>query len=274
LLRETFVHIPGIGPSKERKLWDAGVRDWSAFRDPSPRAAEVLRRSEVALAENDLHWFYGMLPRSELWRLVPGNLKDAAFLDIETTGLGPPPQAESTTITFVFRGELFQEHERARKLRLIRDILSECSLIVSFFGEVFDVPFLEKEFGLEFRKAHVDLCFWLKRHGLKGGLKRIQKLFAEIPERDSMDIDGFDAVRLWKLHQRGVKGALDTLLTYNAEDTIVLEPLLMRAWELERAARPERGLPELRARRMPVVRTRVHEEVYALLRGAEVSPRY
>jgi uncharacterized protein YprB with RNaseH-like and TPR domain len=140
-------------------------------------------------------------------------------------------------------------------------------MIVTFFGAAFDVPFLTAEFGVPFDKPHLDLCFWLRRLGCKGGLKRIQKQFPSIPLRTSMDIDGYDAVRLWRLHTKGVPGALETLLAYNAEDTVVLEPLLVEAWRLELARHPDFGLEPLPSRDWPEIPTRVWPEVYGLLRG-------
>lgn len=278
LLRRSFVHIPGIGPVGERKLWSRGIHDWGDLRreaaelfDENRRAAVMrwLDESEQALDARDLKFFSKALPREQLWRLVPGAEERIAYLDIETTGLGYPPKAKSTTVTFYFKGELLQEHDAARKWQLIRRIREEASLLVTYYGEAFDVPFLEREFEMELGLPHLDLCFWLKRLGYRGGLKKVQKAFSSIPERESMDIDGYDAVRLWRMHGRGVEGALETLLTYNAEDTVVLEPLLVEAWNLEVAKHGELGLQALEHRPLPRFKTRVRPEIYGLLRGLE-----
>ena len=77
-------------------------------------------------------------------------------------------------------------------------------------------PETEERFGLKLTQAHIDLRFWMARLGFRGGLKSIQRSFPEVRQRESMDIDGFDAVRLWRLHERGVPNALATLLTYNS----------------------------------------------------------
>jgi len=75
-------------------------------------------------------------------------------------------------------------------------------------------------------------------------------------------------VRLWRLHERGLAGALETLLTYNAEDTVVLEALLTKAYNLEIARYPELGtLAEIPMRELPELSTRSYPEIYALLRG-------
>ena len=31
MLRQTFIHLPGIGNHRERKLWDQGILDWGRF---------------------------------------------------------------------------------------------------------------------------------------------------------------------------------------------------------------------------------------------------
>jgi hypothetical protein len=31
MLTSTFVHLKGIGPSTERRLWRDGIRDWTTF---------------------------------------------------------------------------------------------------------------------------------------------------------------------------------------------------------------------------------------------------
>ena len=99
-----------------------------------------------------------------------------------------------------------------------------------------------------------------------GGLKKVQKLFADIPERLSLDINGFDAVRLWGMHRKGVEGALETLLTYNAEDTVVLEPLLVKAFNLEVDRFPGAGLEKMPLRPMAELKTKSHQAVYEMLR--------
>src|SRR6185503_11771864 len=106
----------------------------------------------------DADFFYKSLPRDQKWRLIPDFIEDVAYVDIETTGLGHPPMAESTTITFVHRGQILQEYKHEPKRRLVRKMLKEASMFVSFFGEAFDIPFLSAEFDMDLRsKAHVDL---------------------------------------------------------------------------------------------------------------------
>jgi len=198
--------------------------------------------------------------------MVPHFIEGVAYLDIETNGLNLPPMAHSTTITFFFRGQLYQEHDPRLKKLLVEKIDRESTVFCSYFGEVFDIPFLRKEFSLPLQKAHLDLCFWLKRLGYHGGLKKVEKQFTDIPSRGSMDIDGFDAVRLWRLHEKGMKGALETLLHYNAEDTVVLEPLLARAFNLEVDNHPDCGMEKLPLQPLAKLSTAIDVGVYEHLR--------
>ena len=33
MLRNTFIHLPGVGAHRERTLWKQGILDWDRFRD-------------------------------------------------------------------------------------------------------------------------------------------------------------------------------------------------------------------------------------------------
>jgi uncharacterized protein YprB with RNaseH-like and TPR domain len=276
-LRRSFIHLPGVGPRKEAQLWGVGVTDWAQLASEAARHFKGVRLEPVQRAldaslaaweRGDLHHFHAALPSAERWRLVPGAFADAAFFDIEADGGGLPPRTRSTAIAFLFRGELHQEHDPARKRALLEWITTETPLLVSYNGASYDVPFLTAEFRLPFAVAHVDLCPWMRRLGFRGGLKGIQRALPELHQRGGEDIDGFDAIKLWQMHRRGVPGALETLLTYNAEDVLILEPLLAYAYHRELAARPEWAhLPALAPRATPALATRVDAAVYALLRG-------
>lgn len=280
MLPRTFVHLPGIGLSTEKKLWDRGVRGWGELQRFAPTYFDGRRLEEVMIGldhtleaweKSDLHYFYETLPRTELWRFLPRFLNDVAYLDIETDGLRLPPQSSSTTITFYFRGEVLQAHEPAEKRRLVERIDAEAKIYCTYFGDVFDLPFLRREFGVPLKKATLDLCFWLKRLGFNGGLKKVEKEFPNVRSRDSQDIGGLDAVRLWKWYEKGLPGALETLLSYNAEDAIVLETLLVNAYNLEIAKRPQLGLRELETPKPVFPPTAVDLSIYERLRARAAS---
>ena len=281
MLESSFLQLPGISENTERSLWNQGIRHWNDLRAAAPdifgnkkaqKCLLALEESRVALEAREFSFFQQRLGNAHAWRMIPFCEKSIAYLDIETTGLGFPPASHSTSIAVSFRGELFLEHDQTKKKNLLKKLHDEVQMWVTFNGLCFDLPFLRRETGLAFSHAHVDLRVWFNRLGLRGGLKKIQMQFPEIPSRDSMDIDGFDAVRLWRLHEQGVAGALETLLTYNAEDTLVLETLLTLAWNLQMEAFGNLGHSALEKRefpKTPQIPTQIDNDVYRRLRGRE-----
>jgi len=97
---------------------------------------------------------------------------------------------------------------------------------VTFFGSVFDIPYLQTAFpGVDFKKPHFDLCFAARRLGFEGGLKYIERELQIHRDPAIEGLDGWDAVRLWHQWRGGDDSALDLLLRYNAADAANLEPL-------------------------------------------------
>src|SRR5690242_5760734 len=80
VLENTFIHIPGIGPKKERNLWKSGIRTWDDFAkkflaQPSFFAGtaddalvRTLEASRVAFDRRDFDFFAERLPRREHYR--------------------------------------------------------------------------------------------------------------------------------------------------------------------------------------------------------------
>ena len=283
LLRRSFIHLKGVGPRSERHLWKQGIADWDSLAIEAPRHFRGKRLETVlaSLAESfeawdagDLYFFDRALPGHDRWRMIPGCFADVAYFDIEASGGGLPPLAYSTTIAFYFRGQLLQEHSPEPKRDLIAYILEHASMLCTYSGASYDIPFLAAEFGMVFRKAHIDLCPWLRRQGYMGGLKAIQKQLSHLPQRTAMDINGFDAVRLWGMYRGGQQGALPSLQTYNAEDALILEPMLVDAYNRELEQYPQLGLAPLVSAPQPVLETRVDPVVYALLRRNVERPNW
>jgi uncharacterized protein YprB with RNaseH-like and TPR domain len=281
LLRRTFVHLKGVGARSERHLWKLGITDWEQLLIRAPqlfkakRLDDVRRSVELSLAawdRGDLYYFDRALPGQERWRLIPGGFPDIAYFDIEAANGGMPPATESTAVAFFFRGELHQEYEYSRKRDLLHWIMDEAALFCTYNGAAYDLPFLSAEFGMRLEKAHIDLCPWLRRQGFKGGLKTIQKTTSHLHQRSSMDLDGYDAVRLWRMHEEAQPGALETLLTYNAEDVLILEPLLVDAYNREVDLHHDLNLTKLASAPVPTLKTRMDPLVYQLLRTKSPTP--
>jgi uncharacterized protein YprB with RNaseH-like and TPR domain len=65
----------------------------------------------------------------------------------------------------------------------------------------------------------------LRRLGLSGGLKSIERQVGIQRSRETAGLSGWDAVRLWREWRRGSEEAREVLLRYNAEDVVNMVPL-------------------------------------------------
>ncbi|MBM4370192.1 MAG: ribonuclease H-like domain-containing protein [Deltaproteobacteria bacterium] len=260
MLNETYLHLPGIGPQKEQRLWRHGHTSWSGIGDGSgvpwlgPRRAEIVARCVEEEQAGRWDTVAGLLPPAEHWRALvrrrgrsPLPLRWLA-LDIETTGLRPPYN-HTTVIGLCGHATNHQpvalvagEPDWAEPLA---DYLAMSEVLLTFNGRLFDVPFLEQDLRrhvLRFPPFHVDLFHALRRLGITGGLKRIQQQLGFRRDEDLEDLNGYAAVLLWQAAQRGRAGARETLVRYCLEDVVVLPRLAAFAYDrlAEQAGRPWR----------------------------------
>jgi uncharacterized protein YprB with RNaseH-like and TPR domain len=245
MLRNTFLHIPGIGPRREHGLHSRGIRTWDKFMADPDRsglskslahiAAEWLEESFYRLGAKDAAFFAGCLPPGERWRLWDDFQHEAVFLDIETTGLGPP--IDYVTVVGLHDAAGTHSYVRGENLFMFPEAIGRYRLIVTFNGAQFDLPFLRARMGDIFENhAHIDLRFVLRKLGYRGGLKSIEKQLG-IRRPDELEgMDGFEAVRLWQNHLRGMSGSLEKLVAYNRQDVENLRPLISFAYEALRAS--------------------------------------
>ena len=159
-----------------------------------------------------------------------------AYLDIETTGLGGP--GDVVTTIALYDGRNVRHYVRGENLERFADDARAYDLLVTYNGKSFDVPFLARFLGVQLEQAHIDLMHVLRRLGYRGGLKAVERqLGYERP--DMADIDGYFAVVLWHAYQRtGDRRALETLLAYNVQDVLNLEPLMVFAFNRSLEATP------------------------------------
>jgi uncharacterized protein YprB with RNaseH-like and TPR domain len=238
MLTHTFCHIPGVGPATERKLWECGLLCWQDFLQAypeiplSPRKSEHIRdhleRSAAALQARDHRFFAEVLSSRDCWRAFPQFADSAVYLDIETTGLGEP--AEITMIG-LYDGDIYRPYIKGQNLADFAHDIAAFSLIITYFGTAFDLPFILRRFPtLRLPQIHIDLCYPLRRLGYTGGLKNIEEQLGIQRSEDTHGLSGFDAVRLWREYERGNARSLDLLVRYNQEDVVNLHNLMHIAY--------------------------------------------
>ncbi len=245
MLRQTFCHVPGLGPQAERKLWAAGFDDWRAVLAAtaipgSAARGEQLRRcadeSECQLANGNPHYFGTALASREHWRLFPHFRARVAYLDIETTGT--QPGVDVITTIGLYDGQEVRYYVNGANLERFVDDIQAYDVLVSYNGKSFDLPFIERFFGCSIRAVHLDLRHILASLGLKGGLKGCEVALG-LDRGELAGVDGFFAVLLWRdFHYRGNRRALETLIAYNLEDVVNLEHLMVVAYNRKVAETP------------------------------------
>ena len=241
MLKRTFIHLPGVGPRFETHFWRQGVVTWEDFL--AAKRLRGLSRQRLGWLQGELQesvayledpaYFAERLPAGEHWRLFNHCRPRVGYLDIETTGRVWPGLL--VTVVGLYDGHTMRQFVQGFNLQEFPSVLSEFDLLVTFNGTQFDLPVLKAYFPeLSLPPAHVDLRFLMARLGFKGGLKKIAPRFGIRRPKAVNGMDGYMAVLLWQRYQRGDKGALDLLLSYNREDVVNLEVLMDGAYRMER----------------------------------------
>ncbi|MCL7474888.1 MAG: ribonuclease H-like domain-containing protein [ANME-2 cluster archaeon] len=240
MLTNSYIHIPRIGASTEKKIWSSGIRSWDEFcenhhrtgmsRSKIDQLLEGIEESRQRLEVSDHIYFANTLPSKEHWRGYRHFKKDTLFLDIETTGLSM--DRDEITMIGVYGGGESRVYINGIDLDEFPQVLEGCKTIVTFNGARFDLPFISRYFPeICFDQLHIDLMYPLRRIGLSGGLKHIETLLGLARSTETTGLTGFDAVRLWHRYRRGDQGALDTLIKYNLEDISHLETIIDLTYE-------------------------------------------
>jgi uncharacterized protein YprB with RNaseH-like and TPR domain len=238
LIDRSFIMLKGLGPTRERRLWDDGILDWDAFlaaKDLKGIGKERKRYYDGMagaikshIERQDVRFLARHLPHGEHWRLYGMAAPRAAFIDIETDGLS---HHSLMTVVGIMVGERLHTFVRGRNMT--RSAIGKClwgiRMLVTFNGSSFDLPFIEREFPglLPLRTVpHMDLRYVAKRVDLCGGLKAIEARLGVRREAEVQMLAGHDAVRLWKIWERkGHKRALELLVDYNREDVKNMRPI-------------------------------------------------
>ncbi|MBN1275553.1 ribonuclease H-like domain-containing protein [Candidatus Woesearchaeota archaeon] len=228
MLRNTFLHLPGIAAKKETTLWQQGIKDWDSFIDQErvPGIGQkrlilhkrLLRASKEALLAHDAEHFAKHLPPAEHHRCFDEFKEEAWYLDLEADSNG-----DITVITLtdgletrtLVRGANLHEEELRRSLK-------DAKLLVTYNGGAYDLPLLRKRYGIDWQGLHVDLKTVAARKGHEGGLKELEKEFGitrDYEERLRVLIKSGDPSLLYRMWRgSGDDHYLELLLEYNEAD--------------------------------------------------------
>ena len=237
MLENTFIHVPGIGPGTERRLWQLGILTWEQYlhsRRPlfSPKRDAFVRKNLADSVTNrdDILFFRERLPSVERWRLFDAFKERAVYLDIETSGGYEGP--DDITVIGLYDGNTVQTFIHGVNLHAFELAIPSYQVVITFNGALFDLPIIRRHFHyVELPPVHIDLRFLLRKLGYRGGLKAIEKTFAISRSRQIEGMSGYDAVHLWEAYRSGDKGALECLIEYNTADIVNLKPLMERGYQ-------------------------------------------
>ena len=240
MLKNTFIHIPGIGPKTEQRFWDSGIHNWNDFTPNCPIRlpqskmdiiTSYLEKSKQNRKFSNPNYFSDLLTANQHWRFFPEFRESTVYLDIETTGLENWGN-EITTIA-LYDSDSITYYINGQNLNDFPNDIKKYKVIATYNGKTFDVPFIERYFNIKLDHAHIDLRYILGSLGYRGGLKSCETQLG-IDRGDLAGVDGFFAVLLWHDYKRkGNKKALETLLAYNIQDVLTLENLMVIAYNIK-----------------------------------------
>ncbi|HEV8523014.1 MAG TPA: ribonuclease H-like domain-containing protein [Terriglobales bacterium] len=241
MLKQTFVHIPGIGRKTERELWGHGVRCWDdadrfekRFGIAGPglqkKLDEYIPLSRDAIRRKDAAFFERLSTLGEAWRIFPEFADRAVYLDIETTGLSPV--FDSLTMVGLYDGRKYNVFIEGENLQDLPAHVRDYSVVVTFNGANFDLRFLRLAFPeISLPPIHIDLRWVTRKLGMKGGLKLVESKLGLKRSATTQELTGYDATVLWAQHLRGDKRALKKLIQYNTEDVVHLKAIMETAYD-------------------------------------------
>lgn len=237
MLTNTFLHIPYVNESTEKRLWNSNILSWDDFLSTNMNVpnkdtiTNFIRVSKENYAKKN-HSFFSMKLMSRYhWRAYDDFKDNCCFVDIETTGLSK--YDNEITVIGLYDGKESKIFVNGKNLEDFPKELDKYSFIVTFNGLLFDIPFIKARFpGLNITQFHADLRFIMKNLGYSGGLKNIEKEMGIERESDLVGMTGYDAVKLWQAYKKfGDEKALDKLIRYNIEDIENLKQLMDFSYE-------------------------------------------
>ena len=247
MIESTFLHLPGVGPATESRLWSVGLRCWEDLwtalqagrlprdllrggrqgqlfplddgptDDKAIRWMDALDQSRTALRQKEFRYFLELLSPAEHWRLLESLVNDALYLDIETTGLSA--DLHYVTVVGALYDGIFHQWTWPEPLDQLAEWIGSAPLTVTFNGRRFDVPFLRRHFPtIPQPSAHIDLLYIARGAGLPGGQKAIEEQLGLQREDAVRGVDGPEAVACWCKALYGDGPSYRQLLAYNRAD--------------------------------------------------------
>lgn len=239
MIKESFQILKRISKGKEKSIKSQGIKDWNDFikkdkikgisnKSKQYYNQELLKASE-AIKNNNSKYFKNILPSMETWRLYNQFKSQAVFLDIEVTGV---KEYDDIIMVGLFDGIDTKLMIRGINLNMkaLEEELKQYKLIITFNGNVFDLPFLKKRYpNLIPDIPTIDLRHFANRHNLKGGLKHIEENL-NIKRSDlQYKFRSGDIKRLWRMYlASGDRHYLKLLVEYNEDDCINQKIILER----------------------------------------------
>jgi len=238
MLLNTFIHIPTIGIKTERLIWKQGISNWYDFLKNKPDfmshekylfCCEEIREG-ISNISNPVY-FAKKLPKSEHWRLYEAYSALCAYLDIETNSR--EDNIVEVTVIGIYDGENYTPFVSGKNLEEFEAFISKFMLVVTFSGNTFDLPMLQKTFpNVYIPPIQIDLKYVLRKLGIRGGLKKVEELFCIERPPDIKGLNGYHALLLWRqFENNNDESCLNLLIRYNEQDCINLKPLMDACFE-------------------------------------------
>ncbi len=238
MLHNSFSHIPSIGAATEGKIWGSGIVSMDDFiksppdflsKDKLRKITDYIQIAKEKIIEMDAYYFYENLSTNEHWRIFKEFQDSTAYLDIETTGLGDT--GDIITTISLYDGKNIKYYINGKNLDDFINEIMQYKVIVTYNGKSFDIPFIERYFGITISHAHLDLRHILYSLGYSGGLKSCEHQLGIGRTGYLAEVDGYFAVLLWHDYKKTRnEKSLETLLSYNIEDVLNLEFLMIEAY--------------------------------------------
>lgn len=239
MLKKSFIHIDKVNKNVENEIWKAGILNWEDIFTSkqallSSKIREHLHKEITKSIEEynngNIDFFANNLPRSDHWRMYQELKNKCCFLDIETTGLNR--SKDIITLIGLYDGNESKIFINGKNMQNFDKEVNKYNLAITYNGACFDLPFIKnKNPEIKLPSFHIDLRYALKNIGFTGGLKKIERDMGVVRSDEVKDIDGFEAIRLWKKYKNGDKEALNKLIAYNTEDIQNLKPLMDKAYK-------------------------------------------